>query len=52
MPMNYIRTAAAIWVIASCSSSARAQGLIIPGAGPINRAGSDLSQMASTRGAR
>src|SRR3954447_7662738 len=35
--MNYVRTAAAIGVIAFCSSSAWAQGIVAPGAGPINR---------------
>jgi long-chain fatty acid transport protein len=37
VPMNYIRTAAAIGLLASCSSSALAQGIVAPGAGPINR---------------
>ena len=37
-PMNYMRTATAIGLLASCSSSALGQGIVAPGAGPINRA--------------
>src|SRR3954471_13492492 len=44
--MSYMRTAAAIGVIAFCSSSALAQGIVAPGAGPINRSMAGASTAA------
>src|SRR3954467_7969118 len=46
MAMKYLRSAAAIWVIATSSTCARAQGLVAPGAGPINRAMAGASTAA------
>ncbi|MDB5349314.1 MAG: putative outer membrane protein precursor [Planctomycetota bacterium] len=44
--MNYARTAAALAILAVCSASAMAQGIIAPGAGPINRAMAGASTAA------
>src|SRR4051812_12959449 len=44
--MTALRMACAIAVVAICSSSARAQGLVSPGAGPINRAMAGASTAA------
>src|SRR4051812_50219084 len=44
--MTALRMACAIAVVAICSSSARAQGLVSPGAGPINRSMAGASTAA------
>src|SRR4051794_11945584 len=44
--MNYIRMAAAIGLIAVCAPPATAQGIIAPGAGPINRSMAGASTAA------
>jgi long-chain fatty acid transport protein len=44
--MNYIRMAAAIGLIAVCATPAKAQGIIAPGAGPINRSMAGASTAA------